>query len=314
MTRNDRQVVVLGSLHFDIMVQAPDRPKKGETLVGSRWWSKVGGKGCNQAVAARRHGASVAMIGCVGRDDFADRLVAYLKDADIDIGHIRRTDAAGSGMSVAIVDDTGDYGAVIVSGANLSMDESDVRRAGPAIGSAKILLLQHEVSDVANIAAARAARRDSGTVLMNAAPARALAPGLAGLVDILVVNAVEADAMGVGPVTDLKSGAAAAKRLLDVAPTSIVTAGPSGVAAVTATAVHSLPGKSVTALGTHGAGDVFVGGLAARLADGDELAVALNYANAAAALHVSLPEDRQAQLTRPDVERTLRTEGPRDVD
>lgn len=305
MSGRGRGVVVLGSLHFDIMVRAPDRPRKGETLTGSEWWSKVGGKGCNQAVAARQHGAPVAMIGCVGQDDFAGRLLARLEDADIDIGHVRRTADAGSGMSVAIVDDTGDYGAVIVSGANLTMGEKDVREAAPTIEAGKLLLLQHEVSDAANVSAAEVAHGGNCKVLLNAAPARALAPGLAGLIDILVVNGIEAEAMGGGPVVDLESGLAAARRMLNVAPMVVVTAGASGVAAASASESYSLPAIPVQALGTHGAGDVFVGSLAARLVDDEEFDAALRYANTAAALHVSLPEDQQADLTKAEVERNL---------
>src|SRR4051794_25815820 len=109
------KVVVLGSLHLDIMVHAPDRPKKGETLPGSAWGYKAGGKGGNQAVAAAQFGARASMVGRVGNDDFGRRLLHYLKDAGVDAEHVRTDPEAGSGMSVAIIDAEGDYGAVIVS-------------------------------------------------------------------------------------------------------------------------------------------------------------------------------------------------------
>ena len=107
-------VTVFGSLHYDIMVDSPDRPRKGETLAGSAWFPKCGGKGGNQAVAAARAGVPAAMIGAVGDDDFGRALIANLDRRGVDRGHVRVLDSAGSGMSVAIFDADGDYGAVIV--------------------------------------------------------------------------------------------------------------------------------------------------------------------------------------------------------
>src|SRR5258708_15092471 len=103
------RVVVLGSLHLDIMVHAPDRPKKGETLPGSAWGYKAGGKGGNQAVAAAQFGARASMVGRVGDDDFGGRLLNNLKISGVDTEHVRTDLEAGSGMSVAIIDAEGDY-------------------------------------------------------------------------------------------------------------------------------------------------------------------------------------------------------------
>ena len=114
-TGTSARVVVLGSLHLDIMVHATDRPKKGETLPGSAWGYKAGGKGGNQAVAAAQFGAQASMIGRVGNDDFGKRLLSHLRDAGVDAEHVYTDPEAGSGMSVAIIDAEGDYGAVIVS-------------------------------------------------------------------------------------------------------------------------------------------------------------------------------------------------------
>src|ERR1700721_2973823 len=129
-------VVVLGSLHLDILVHASDRPKKGETLPGSAWGYKAGGKGGNQAVAAAQFGARASMVGRVGNDDFGKRLLSYLRDAAVDTEHVRTDPEAGSGMSVAIIDAEGDYGAVIVSGANLRLSNQDLEEARPVIRKA----------------------------------------------------------------------------------------------------------------------------------------------------------------------------------
>ena len=113
-------VVVVGSLHYDIMVDAPDRPRKGETVAGLSWSPKFGGKGGNQARAAQSQGVPTAMVGAVGNDDFGGALLAGLDRGGVDRSAVATLSGVGSGMSVAIFDAEGDYGAVIVSGANLA--------------------------------------------------------------------------------------------------------------------------------------------------------------------------------------------------
>ena len=296
-------VCVVGSLHFDIMVRAPYLPRTGETLIGDAWWWKQGGKGANQAVAAARHGAMVRMIGCLGEDEFGARLRQSLEGSGVDLANVR-TVAQGSGMSVAIQEDSGDYAAIVVSGANRDIDEAQVAESGEAIRSSRVLLLQNEIAEPANAAAARLARLAGATVVLNAAPARPLG-GLAGLVDVLVVNAVEAEMLGGGPVDDLESASRAARALLALAPAVVVTAGGAGVAAASGPETVTCAAYPVPRVETHAAGDVFVGALGARLAGAEHLATALRYANAAAALHVGTPEAERDALGPADVRRLI---------
>ena len=281
------EVVVLGSLHYDIMVEAPDRPRKGETLPGRSWTPKTGGKGGNQAIAARRAGAGVAMIGAVGRDAFGSALLASLDAAGVDRSGVAEL-AAASGMSVAIIDPDGDYGAIIVSGANLALDAAVADHHAALIDQSRVLVLQNEVPDAANVAAATRARSGHAVTILNAAPARDPAPDLPGLVDLLVVNAVEAEMLGGGVVSKLREALAAAVLLLDRFGAVVVTAGGAGLAyadrAGTRTTIEALP---VDVVGTHGAGDVFVGTLAANLAREATMMEALEAANAASAAHVA---------------------------
>jgi ribokinase len=281
-------VVVVGSLHLDLMVNTPGRPRLGETMVGTAWAMRPGGKGGNQAVAAARHGAQVAMVGLVGDDDFGRRLLANLRDSGVNAEGVGVCRAAGSGMSVALLEPSGDYGAVIVSGANLHLDPAAIAAAAPTIASARCLLLQNEVPAAANLTAARLAHRSGARVIMNGAPARPLDPALAGLLQILVVNGLEAESLCGIAVGDLAAAAEAAERLTAQAPCAIVTAGGSGVAmAVLGGAALTLPAERVKVVSTHGAGDVFVGTLAARLAAGEAPEQALGHANAAAAALVA---------------------------
>jgi ribokinase len=285
MTGPAPSVVVFGSLHYDIMVEGPGRPRKGETVTGTAWYPKCGGKGGNQAVSAARTGIRTEMIGAVADDTFGHALVANLAAHGVGHRFVRRAPGVGSGMSVAIFDAEGDYGAVIVSGSNLSLGAADVAAAAAEFASTAVLVLQNEVPEAANIAAAQAMKAAGGRVILNAAPARALSADLATHVDILVVNAIEAEEIAAVPVIDTLEGAGAAARLLAGRfPVAVVTAGGEGVACVTAEGAEiALPAVPVTVVSTHGAGDEFVGVLASGLAQGHALAAALDAANRAAA-------------------------------
>jgi ribokinase len=300
------RVVVLGSLHLDILVHASDRPKKGETLPGSAWGYKAGGKGGNQAVAAAQFGARSSMIGRVGNDDFGKRLLSHLRDAAVDTEHVWTDPEAGSGMSVAIIDAEGDYGAVIVSGANLRLSNKDLEEARQVIGSAQVLVLQNEVLDSTNAAAAQLAKEDHIRVILNAAPARPLGPELSAHVDVLVVNAVEAEMICGVAVTSLPSATEAAVLLSEQVANVVVTAGGLGLAvAERGNTPYAEAAHSVKLVDTHGAGDAFIGALAARLASGLSVAEAVRFANAAAAVFVSTPADQKKTVTSDRVIRFL---------
>ena len=194
-------MVVVGSLHYDIMVDAPDRPRKGETVAGYRWRPKFGGKGGNQAVAAARAGARDRMVGAVGDDDFGAFLHEWPRCGGVDRSHVCVLEGTASGMSVAISDDEGDYGAVIVSGSNLQIPDAS-------------LLVDEDSGTMPVFSCCRTkparrstwrppGRRAAAGVLvcLNAAPARPLGPELVDLVDVLIVNGVEAEMLS-GIVVD----------------------------------------------------------------------------------------------------------------
>jgi len=284
--QNAPAVVVVGSLHYDIMVQAPHRPTKGETVTGSAWFPKFGGKGGNQAVAAAGAGVKTRMIGAVGRDNFADFLLNHLTTAGIATDRIARVDV-GSGMSVATLDAEGDYGAVIVSGANLLIDPAALEDDS-LWDSAAVLILQNEVPEAVNIAAAKQARSRGVTVCLNAAPMREMATEFTDLVDILIVNAVEAEQLSGHAVPNLDAALTASRALTQRFDSVVTTAGSNGVALADRTGLaKTYAALDVTLISTHGAGDVFVGTFCAALAQGDVAEQAAEFANAAAARHVS---------------------------
>ena len=289
MTQALPTVVVLGSLHYDVMVDAPDRPRKGETVTGRSWRPKCGGKGGNQAVAAAKAGAKTSMIGAVGDDDFGEALLANLDRAGVDRASVATLAGTGSGMSVAIFDDGGDYGAVIVSGSNLSIAAWQCDEA--VLAGASVLVLQNEIPEGINREAAASARRCGVRTILNAAPARDFATDLPDLVDVLVVNAIEAEMLGGGAVVAIDDALKAAKILTTRFAAVLVTAGGDGVAfADRSDSELVVPAVPVKVASTHGAGDMFVGTLAAELARGASIPSGVRAANQAAATLVSTPE------------------------
>jgi ribokinase len=291
MSSASPSVVVFGSLHYDIMVHGPARPRKGETVTGDHWHPKCGGKGGNQAVSAAKTGIPTSMIGAVADDDFGHALTDNLARNKVDHRFVKKVTGVGSGMSVAIFDSEGDYGAVIVSGSNLMLGQVDVDAASKAFVDGALLVLQNEVPDHANVSAAKAMKVAGGTVILNAAPARPLSADLQQLVDVLVVNAIEAEQLAELPVVDTLEGAANAAKLLAAKfPVVVVTAGGDGVACATREGdAFSIEAIKVELVSTHGAGDEFTGVLASELARGSGIRAAIEAANHAAAVLVSTP-------------------------
>jgi ribokinase len=292
MTEESPAVVVFGSLHYDIIVKGPARPRKGETVTGSAWHPACGGKGGNQAVSAAKHGVPSAMIGAVADDQFGSALLENLECNGVDRSFVRTIKGSGSGMSVAIFDAEGDYGAVIVSGSNLELGDQDVQAAHELFRPGAVLVLQNEVPDAANVAAAAAMKKAGGSVILNAAPARKPSAELESFVDIVVVNAVEAEVLSdVAEVNSLKSALAAARTLSRTYPIAVVTAGGDGVACVERDSGKetAIPAIKIKLVSTHGAGDEFIGVLAAQLLQRAPVEAALEAANKAAALLVSTP-------------------------
>lgn len=278
-------VLVVGSLHHDIIIAAPGLPRRDETLAGTDWYPKFGGKGGNQAVAAART-ASCRMLGAVGDDGFGTYMRAGLTAGRVQADFVQ-TVAAPTGISVAIVDPSGDYSAVIVSGANALIDSAPLTQAA-LWADIRLLLLQNEVPEAVNLAAAKIARTRGIPVVLNAAPARALGADFAALIDVLVVNAVEAEMMGTAPVTDLASATNAAEILAARFSAVVVTAGGAGLAAWShQDEAFCVSAEPITVASTHGAGDAFTGTLAAALATDATFQDACKAASKAAARHVA---------------------------
>ncbi len=283
-------VIVCGSLHLDIVVHASALPRIDETAVGSAWKQVCGGKGGNQAVQAARAGARTAMVGRIGDDAFGKTLYANLVHEGVDVSCLSVDPSIGTGMSVAILQDDGDYGAVIVSGSNLSIDPELLQQQWTALGGAKILILQNEVPDAVNSVMARVAHAAGAQVVINAAPARELSQDLLAQIDVLIVNRVEAEDMCGRAVTNKATARAALEMLASASRSVIITLGGDGlVVAAAAGEFADIEPIPVRVTSSHGAGDCFVGALCAQLATGATLLDACRVANQTAAAFVSQP-------------------------
>lgn len=284
------RILVVGALHLDVIVRAPRLPQLDETLVGEGVRYALGGKGGNQAIAARRMGAEVAMAGRVGSDAFGGQLLALLAGAGVDCGRIVQGPGA-SGMSVAIIETGGEYGAVIVSGENLNLDGADI----PLPAGTGALVLQNEVPEAVNLDLAARARAEGIRVILNAAPARAMPSTLWPLIDLLVVNRLEARQL-LG--RDLPPPEAAEALRQSGPGAVIVTLGAEGLVLCQSGRTRRIAAHAVAMVSAHGAGDAFIGALAAEWAGTGDLERAARLGGAFAALHVATsPEDR-ARMTR----------------
>lgn len=281
-------VIVCGSLHLDIVVHAKKVPRLDETAVGQSWRQLCGGKGGNQAVQAALHSAKTALISRIGRDEFGKKILANLAAQGVDSRMVGVDQNQGTGMSVAIVQDDGEYAAVIVSGSNLEIAPDSLQQSFEELGGARVLVLQNEVPHEVNLAAARLAHLQGMTIVFNAAPARPLLEELSDLVDILVVNRVEAEMISGLHVIDRASAIKCLPALNAQKRSVIITLGGDGLVvqdrAGEVTEIAALP---VNVTSTHGAGDCFIGVLASALAKGQILVSASHLANEKAAAFVS---------------------------
>ena len=280
-------VVVVGSANVDLVVGLQRMPAPGETVMGHSFDRFPGGKGLNQAVAAARAGAQVAMVGAVGADEGGDWLRGLMVAEGIDDTHVHRVEGP-SGTAVIEVDEAGMNRIVVIPGANGQVTAYQVEQALAAIAQVSVVLVQHEVPPDAVRAAMRAGRARGALTILNPAPARELDPGLLADVDLLVPNEHEAALLTGMPTASADQARAAAASLRQQGPAAVViTRGAEGLAWCDADGTSVSGAFAVTAVDTVAAGDAFCGTLAAALAEGRSLAEALRLGSAAGALAAS---------------------------
>ncbi|ERZ11346.1 ribokinase [Pseudomonas aeruginosa] len=301
------KVLVVGSLNMDLVVRAPRLPRGGETLAGQSFTTIPGGKGANQAVAAARLGAGVAMIGCLGDDAYGDQLYRALQAEGIDCQGVERVAGESSGVALIVVDDSSQNAIVIVAGGNGHLSPAVLARHEHLLEQAQVVVCQlgSPLETVGHVL--RRAHALGKTVILNPAPATRDVPAdWLPLVDYLVPNETESELLCRLPVDSLESAGRAAERLREMgAGRVIVTLGAQGALLVGEGRVEHFPVARVKALDTTAAGDTFVGGFAAALARGLDEAAAIRFGQAAAAISVTRLGAQTSIPSREEVERAL---------
>ena len=295
------RIVVVGSVNTDLVVRGPRIPVPGETVTGGTFLRADGGKGANQAVAAARLGADVALVARVGEDDLGTDSVAGLRREGIDVGHVTTDPEQPTGVALIMVDRAGENSILVAPGANARLEVEDVEAARSAIDSADVLLTQLESPLEAVQRAVDIAGAAGVTVILNPAPARPLPESLLAGVHVLTPNRTEAALLS----NETDPGAAANALRAMGCGTIVVTLGAEGALLASEGERVLLPGFSVVATDTTAAGDAFNGGLAVALAEGEDLAVAVRRACAGGALAATMAGARPSLPERTSVERLL---------
>jgi ribokinase len=295
------KILVVGSLNMDLVVNSPRHPQIGETILGGKFATFPGGKGANQAVAAARMGASVSMIGRVGKDGFGADLLRVAEQDGIDISHISLDEREATGIALITVDSQGRNTIVVASGANLALLPEHVQAASEAFTRADVLVAQLEnpldtVSEAILLAAQHGLQ-----VVLNPAPAQPLPAKLLAKVDYFIPN--EGEAMQISGTESLE---AAIPKLLDMGVRNLmITLGEQGVLVVKQDSRQHIPAYPAQAVDTVAAGDAFVGAFAAGLAEGMALEQAVCLGNAAAAISVTRPGAQPSLPFRSEVDEFL---------
>ncbi len=275
---------VAGSLNIDLVTRTKRFPKKGETVQGESFSTFTGGKGANQAVALSKLGAETVMTGKLGNDIYAAQYMEYFRKLGISTEGITREETS-TGIAVITVDENGENSIIIIPGANGRVDAAYIKEKKELIAKADFLLLQLEIPMEAVLEAARTAKAAGTEIIFDPAPAGNVPSELLKLVGIITPNETEAEALtGIRP-DDEAGFAAAGKALTAKGVRSVVMkAGSRGAYIYEKGRLAHVAGFKVNTVDTTAAGDTFNAGLAYALGEGMELAGAVRFANAAAAI------------------------------
>jgi ribokinase len=282
---NTPRICVVGSANVDLTFRTPRLPKPGETLAGHAFHLGMGGKGANQAVAAARLGAEVALIARVGNDTFGQEAIRRYRAEGLDATFVRQDANCPTGTAAIVVDDAAENCIIVVAGANARLSQEDVRDASAVIQNADVLLCQLETPLEATLEAFRLARAAGVRTVLTPAPVTALPDQLLHLCDLCVPNETEMELL-VGRKVDSQGDAQSAADMLRErgVQTVVVTMGGRGALLLDAESATHISAVEVAAVDPTGAGDAFTAALAVWLAEGFSLRDAARQASIVGAL------------------------------
>ena len=288
MVEHLAKIVVLGSINMDLVAATHRIPGPGETVIGTEFRTTHGGKGANQAVAACRLGAKVTMVGRVGSDPFGTELVDNLAGTGVDIEHVHTDPSTPSGVAIILLDEHQQNFIIGVYGANMQLDDRELDAVRTELSDADVLMIQMETPVELSLKAAAIAKDFGVRVVMDPAPPSRLSQSSYRLAGIVTPNQSEAEVLTGVVVTEPTSAKTAARALVDLgAKVAIVKIGELGVVYATNDRVEHIPAYTVDSIDTVGAGDVFAGGVAVALAEGETVGDAVRFGAAAGAIAVT---------------------------
>jgi ribokinase len=302
------KITVFGSFVTDLMFRVPKLPVKGETLKASTFKLGPGGKGANQAVAAKRAGADVVMITKIGNDPFGELALDNFKKEGIDTQYIYIDEDYPTAVASILVDEKiGNNQIVIAMGAGEQITSDEVEGARESIESADVLVTQLEVNLDATEMAINIAKEKGVKIILNPAPAQALSDEFLRKIDILTPNETEASILCGGlKVETVEDANKAAKVLLGKGVKNvIITLGEKGALLLNEEVEEFIEALEVDVIDTTGAGDAYNGGLAAALAEGKDILQAAKFANVVGALSVTKIGTAPAMPFREDIDKLL---------
>ncbi|HAV1611319.1 TPA: ribokinase [Enterobacter hormaechei subsp. steigerwaltii] len=303
-------LVVLGSINADHILNLETFPTPGETVTGNQYQVAFGGKGANQAVAAGRSGANIAFIACTGDDDTGERVRKQLASDNIDIAPVSVVAGESTGVALIFVNAEGENVIGIHAGANAALTTERVEAQRGIIAGAEALLMQLESPVESVLAAAKIAHENHTSVVLNPAPARVLSDELLALVDIITPNETEAGKLTGIRVENDDDAARAALALHEKGiGTVIITLGSRGVWASVNGEGRRVPGFKVKAIDTIAAGDTFNGALVTALLEGKAMDDAIRFAHAAAAIAVTRKGAQPSVPWRKEIDEFLSQQG-----
>ncbi|AOR23398.1 ribokinase [Clostridium taeniosporum] len=260
------RICVLGSMNMDLVMKIKDMPKSGETILSKSYEKIPGGKGANQAVAAKRSGAYVSMIAKIGQDDYGRTLRDELRKDDINIDYVFEDESNATGTAIIMVTDSGNNSIIVNSGSNMSISETEIDLTLERIKESDILIAQFETTVEMSLRAFKNAKENRKITILNPAPAKKIDDGLLKVTDIIVPNETEAEALTGVTVENIKDAKKAAKAFMDKGVKFvIITMGSKGAAVIGKDFCELVPAYKVNAIDTTAAGDSFIGGLSTKL-------------------------------------------------
>ena len=260
------KVCFLGSINMDMVIKVDSMPKEGETILCHDMEKMPGGKGANQAIAAKRSGADVFMIGKVGKDENGSILVKKLEDDKVNVEYVLKDNSKPTGMAIITVNAKGNNSIIVVPGSNMEIKKSQIEKSQNTIRKCDILVTQLETPMYSAVEAFKLARKYNRLTVLNPSPSKILDKELIENTDIIVPNETEiCDITGI-VVNDIISAKKAAQFFIDKGVKAvIITLGGNGVAVVTKNNAEIIPAYKVDVVDTTAAGDSFLGALVSKI-------------------------------------------------